>query len=261
MASDRQHRPWLWAVTSTAVIALGVYLLGTLPATFGGVRRYAGAEVCAGDGGEPPRCREVVPAVVEDRVTVEGRRGDDQYLDLRIGEEATFPPPQQPKRVEIEDTFGEPEDEAREAPVYDGIDRGDRVEVTYWGRQLVRVTKPGVGSVDTIASPTFDAGVGLSVGPLCPLLGGLGWWGAIALRRRSGSWTKKTSFGTPKRPLARALGGGAVFGISLLVIAAGDSVGTDIWMVVVLWLLGAATGAALIAVLLGIGHLIRRLRK
>jgi hypothetical protein len=259
---EKEHRPWLWALTSTLVIGLGLYFLVTLPDTYGEARRYETADRCAGDGEEPPTCVEVVPGVVE-RVFSRrgGKGGPDHHLDLRVGETATFPPHRQPKEVEVEDTFGDPEDEDADDGVYDSFRAGDRVELGYWGRQLSRVTKPGVGSVETIASPQFDAGVGLTLGPLLPLLGGFGWWGAVALRRRSGSWREKTSFGRQRPSAVRALGIGAVFGISTTSVFGGNGVGTDVWMVVVLWVLGALGGMALAGVLLLVGFVVRRLRR
>jgi hypothetical protein len=247
-------------VTSSAVVAVGALFLASLPSTFGEARRYDAADVCAGDGGEPPRCRELVPAVVERRYSTNGGKGgDDHVLELRVGETATFGPLRHPKRVEIEDTVGDPVDDDRAAPVYDALREGDRVEVTYWGRQLTRVTKPGVGSVETIASPTFDVGVTLGLGPLLPVLGAFGWWGALDLRRRSGSWRRKAAF-AERRSVPAYLGIGAVFGISLFVVAIQGSAGTDVGLIVVAWVLGAIGGAALAGTLVGIGAVVRRLR-
>ena len=256
----KEHRPWLWALTSTAVIALGVAFLVTLPRTYAEARRYQRAAVCAGPGREPPRCLEVVIGSVERVYERTGGKSTDHLIDVRVGERATFRPVRQPKTVEVEDTFGAPDDADDEDAVYDRLERGDRVELGYWGRQLARVTKPGVGSVETIASPAFDSSVGLTLGPLLPVLGGLGLWGAVALRRRSGSWREKTSFGHRRRSVSAALGIGAVFGVSTLVVLVGDGVGTDVAVVVVLWVAGAAGGAALAAVLVGIAALVRRLR-
>ena len=258
--ATREHRPWLWAATSTVVIALGVSLLATLPGTYGEARRYETATRCPGAGSEPPRCLEVVEGVVERVYSRRSGKSTDHFLDVRVGEQATFPPFRQPKVVEVEDTFGAPDDEDAEDGVYGRLRAGDGVRLGYWGRQLARVSKPGVGSVETIASPSFGSSVGLGLGPLLPLLGGVGWWGALTLRRRSGSWREKASFDDRRPSLPRALGIGAVFGVSTLVSFASDGVGTDVVMVVVLWLMGAAGGAALAGVLCLIGAVVRRLR-
>lgn len=246
---------------STVVVAFGVLLLVTLPASFGEARRYERAERCAGPGREPPTCVEVVPGVVE-RVhsTRGGRGGRDFHLDLRVGETATFPPFRQPKQVEIEDTTGEPADEDRDEPVYEAFRAGDRVDIGYWGRQLARVTKPGVGSVETIASPVFDAGVALALGPLLPLLGGLGWWGALGLRRRSGSWRTKASFSSSRPSAGRVVGVTSVVGISLLAILLADGIGTDVTLLVLVWVFGALGGATLGGIVLAIGAVVRRIR-
>lgn len=249
--AEREHRPWLWALTSTAVIVLGVVYLVTLPDAYGEAKRYEAAERCEGRGGEPPRCLEAVRGrIARVHSSAAGRGGRDFYLDVHVGENASFPPHRQPKTVEIEDT-GE---------VYGHLRAGDEVELGYWGRHLARVTRTGVGSVETIASPSFDSGVQLSLGPLFLLLGGLGWWAAVALRRRSGSWTGKASFRPGPRPWWAAIGAGAVFGVTLVVALVGNAVGTDIGLVVVVWVMGAAAGAGVGALLFAIGAAVRRLR-
>lgn len=255
----REHRPWLWASTSTVVIALGLYILATLPRTYGEARRYEMASRCSGAGSEPPRCLEVVDGVVEQVYSRRGRRTTDHFVDVRVGERATFPPVRQPKTVEIEDTFGDPQDDAADG-VYDRLRAGDRVRLGYWGRQLARVTKPTVGSVETIASPVFGSSVSLRLGPLLPLLGALGWWGAVALRRRSGSWSEKASFDNRRRSVPAVLGIGAIFGVTILVVLVGDAVGTDTAMMMILWVMGAAGGAVVAGLLCLIGALVRRLR-
>lgn len=243
------------------MIAFGVYLLVKLPATYTEASRYQDAERCPGKGAEPPRCLEVIDGRIERVFSRPGGRGRDLHLAVRVGEGATFPPARQPKEVEIEDTTGRREDEASDEAVYDQLEEGDRVELGYWGRQLARVTKPGVGSVETIASPAFDSGIGLTLGPLLPLLGGLGWWGALALRRRSGTWQGKASFGTPPRSISKGLGVGAVFGVTILALMIGDGVGTDVGLVVFIWVFGALGGAALFGVLALLVALARRLRE
>lgn len=249
VVGGREYRPWTWAVVSSLVIVLGFAMLLAYPGEARQARRYADAEPCSAPGTIPPTCVELVPAVVEGTRTV-GLRRPDYYVDVRVGEGATFPPPRHVASVEVEDT----------GQVYDSLRAGDRVEVGYWGRNIARITKPGVGTVETVGSPTFDAGVTLGLGVALPVVGGLSLRFAVRLRRRTGSWTKKGAIVRGHMSCPRAAGAGALAGFIVGSLVVADSNTYDVSEAVAVWVVTGLAGAVVGVVLVFLVRVLRRAR-
>ncbi len=247
---DDKHRPWAWAASSTICLVLGLVLAAGFPGAVRDARTFDDAPVCEERGGEPPRCREYATGTVVATRTIEQRRDDDHYVDLRVGEDATFQPRVQPYPVEVEaaDEF------------FEGLRPGEQVRLVFWGRRLARIEKPGVGSMETTASPKHDVATIFVIGLVVPPWAAWGLYVAVRLRRHSGSWWKKAP--TPRwrragwRPpvIATAIGAsaGLVFGLSGGVL--------DVVGLVILAVTGAVLVVAVVGVVMVVIRIVRKLR-
>jgi hypothetical protein len=246
----KEHRPWAWAASSTVALLIGLVLAAAFPGAVSEARAFENAPFCEGRATEPPRCRERASGTVVGTRTLERRREDDHYIDVRVGENATFLPRVQPYAVEVEAA-----DE-----VFEGLRPGDQVTLLFWGRRVARIEKEGLGAIETNESPKHDVAAVFVIGLVLPPWALWGLYVARRLRRQSGSWRKKAALPGGRTSawraavLAAAIGAsmGFVFGLSGGVL---DLVG-----LVLLGVTGALFVMAVVGVVVGVAKAIRTLR-
>lgn len=235
MSGGRKHRPWRWALASSACLVVGIGMLAWFPVQRADVRDYEHA-IARGDVRR-------VPATVTDRRRIERRRDDSLFVDLRLrgGDEVT---------VSLESSTD-----------WETFDRGDEVEVVFWEGDVARLDRPRREPVETTASPLHDQLVAAVLGLVLVPWSAFGLWAAFRMKRDAGSWSASASLPTSSPSAPKAMGCGAAF---LATGAALLSVGGAIYDLDVL-LIGIAVfgfiGAAAGALLWLVGRITRRRSK
>lgn len=229
--STREHWPWAWATSSTVVLLLGVWAGSSYRDDRSRADRYRAAPVCQGT--PSPDCIHEARAVVVDTRTHNPRRGPkDRYVDFRMQEPTAA---RAEGVVEIEGP----------SPVYDALRPGTPIRLGVWGRVITRVSVDGVGTAETVDSPSVAAVRDVALAILGFMWGGPALWAAFVLRRRKGSWWGKAAFPQPKRATPKVIVAFAWFGFSFGIVLRGPDVGTLVAQGAFVGLLGGLIGAAL----------------
>ena len=229
---DAKHRPWLWAGTSGLCLLVGVWLITLAPDAHRDADRYRAALECTEDATSPPSCIERVPGEIERTRRSRGRREDDFYVYIRVGDTATFRPKRQPVQVEIE-----------AAGDWRRLRQGQHVELFMWGDDISRIAPPdNQPPIETNDSPLYEEAATFTFAPLVVGWSLFGLLTAFRLRRRSGSWWRKAPMYRARR--TRPWGCGLVLGslLAVMVLAVGMF---DLFAVGMFGVIGLVVGSLL----------------
>lgn len=225
-----KHRPWLWALMSTACLLIGTWLLIAFPSRSDEAERYQRA-VRAG-------ATEESAATVSGVRHYERRRNDDFYVDLRLQDGSVK------RSVQLESGAD-----------WRTFRKGDEVTAIFWEGQVARIERPRQPPVETTHSPVHEQAAFAVFGVLLVPWSAFGLWTAFRLRRRSGSWRRKTAMPQGRFTRNRAMGCGAIMLASLSSVLMLSAAIYDLGVLAVLVVTAAIAGAVI-----GLGYwLVNRL--
>ncbi|HVE46133.1 MAG TPA: hypothetical protein VNA57_05255 [Acidimicrobiales bacterium] len=215
-----KHRPWLWALMSTACLLIGTWLLIAFPSRSDEAERYERA-LRAG-------VAEESAATVSDLRKYERRRNDDFYVDLRLQDGSVE------RSVQLESgadwrTFG----------------KGDEVTAIFWEGQVARIERPRQPPVETTHSPVHEQAAFAVFGVLLVPWSAFGLWTAFRLRRRSGSWRRRAAMPQGRFTRNRAMGCGAIMLASLSAVLMLSAAIYDLGVLALFVVMAAVAGAVI----------------
>ena len=219
MSEGKTHRPWLWALTSSASLLTGVWLLTLFPKMQAEADRYERA-VRSGSAEESA-------ATVTGLRRYEKRREDAFYVDLRLQGGAE-------RSVEVESGAD-----------WRTLRKGEEVKVVLWNGGIARIEPTRRPAVETTESPVHDQASTAVFGLLVVPWSAFGLWTAFRLRRLSGSWRRKERLPQGRLTGKRAMGCGAIMLTSLVPVLFLSAALYDLGALALLAVTSAIAGAVI----------------
>ena len=216
---EREHRPWLWALVSTACLLAGLGLAVSWPATDANADRY---ERAVAEG----IAEERAATVADTRRVRRLKKHDKFFLDLR------YPGGRIEQGIELESSDD-----------WETFSRGDEVRAVLWDGKVARIERPQRAPVETTESPVHDRAVYAIYAVLVVPWSTFGLVTAFRMRKRSRSWFRKAALPRGRFTRNRSMGCGAVMLSSIAATVAALSAVYDLWIVAVVTQAGAVVGA------------------